>query len=248
MRTAALVFACLAVNAGAAAQPPTFRLHGVVKTDAGAPVDGAQVRAEALTGVLGQPFSGARVLTAKTNKKGAWSILGITGGTWVFEARADGLLPQVYVLPVALSQRSVTTGTVNPTLPWSVAFTLRTPAGPLAALEPIAKSATPENAQVTLTALSDVAKSTEPSLLMAVADVALLVRQPEHARRMFEQVAQRQPVDPLAAVGLASACMMQIDWDGALKHFWSARDTAPKDLRQALGAAITDLQKLGVLK
>jgi hypothetical protein len=34
------------------------------------------------------------------------------------------------------------------------------------------------------------------------------------------------------------------DWDSAAKRYWTARETAPEDLKAALGWAIRDLQKI----
>lgn len=248
MRTAAIALACLVVAVAAAAQDNTaLRLKGTVKTDGGEPIAGAQIRAEAITGFQGQPFSGARVFTVTSDKKGEWSILGLTSGTWVFEARAEGRLPQVFVFPVSLSQRPPS-GAFNPLLRWDLPFTLRAADGALAPLEKIARSASPDTAHATLNAIADAARSSDPAVLLAAADIAMLVRQPVRARSLYEQASQKQPADPMAMVGLGSAAMMQIDWDAALKSFWTARDSVLKNVKGAIGAAVNDLQKIARLK
>lgn len=79
----ALVVALL-LSAGAFAQSRgALRLTGKVIDEAGQPVEGADVRAAKKGEATPQVF------TAKTNKKGEWTIAGIAAGDWVIEAMKD---------------------------------------------------------------------------------------------------------------------------------------------------------------
>ncbi|MEO6213136.1 MAG: carboxypeptidase-like regulatory domain-containing protein, partial [Vicinamibacterales bacterium] len=81
----ALVMALL-LSAGAFAQSRgALRLAGKVIDEAGQPVEGADVRAAKKGEATPQVF------TAKTNKKGEWSIGGIAAGDWVIEAMKEGV-------------------------------------------------------------------------------------------------------------------------------------------------------------
>ena len=80
-----------------AASQSTYRLRGVVRDNTDTPVQGVKVRAEALTGFRGEQFVGQKEFSTTTNKKGEWTILGLTSGLWSFEATGRDLIPQVVV-------------------------------------------------------------------------------------------------------------------------------------------------------
>jgi carboxypeptidase family protein len=236
-----ICFVCLALSTGAAAQ--THRLRGTVRGESGEPLNGAQIRAEAVTGFRGEPFGGQRVFSQKTNKKGEWSILGLTAGTWVFEARAEGMVPQVMVLPITLSDRTVVSSNPGGLLPWVVPFVLRAATGTLAAIGDASK-ATPGRSDGVKSALEQALGSSDAAVLIAAGDLALIAGQIGPARTLFDQAAIKRPDNAFAQLGLASVSMLMHDWDAAAKSYWLAREHAPEELKGALGWAIKDLQKI----
>jgi predicted Zn-dependent protease len=83
--TVALVLALL-LSADAFAQTRgKLRITGRVVDEAGQPVEGADVRAAKKGEPQQQEFS------AKTNKKGEWTIAGLAAGEWVIEAMKEGV-------------------------------------------------------------------------------------------------------------------------------------------------------------
>src|SRR5204862_386194 len=81
---------------------PLDRLTGTVVSDRGEPVQGADVRIEALFGFAGGDFLGQRTFAARTNDKGAWAVIAFKSGIWIFEASAPGRLPDAVALPFHL--------------------------------------------------------------------------------------------------------------------------------------------------
>jgi hypothetical protein len=77
-----LAAAAFAAPAAAAAQSMT-RLSGVVRDDTGLPIKGAVVTAR-------NPDGAPALLTATTDDKGRFAILGLRRGVWVFTASAPG--------------------------------------------------------------------------------------------------------------------------------------------------------------
>jgi len=108
----------LLLSAGAFAQSRgALRLSGKVVDQGGQPVEGADVRAAKKGEATPQVF------TAKTNKKGEWTIAGIAAGDWVIEAMKEGVGRQEV-------SESVVEGETNKT----IAFTLsKAAAAPAAA-------------------------------------------------------------------------------------------------------------------
>jgi tetratricopeptide (TPR) repeat protein len=74
------------------------RIYGTVKDASGQPVEGAVVKAvkEGQTAPL----------TAKTNKKGEWSIGGMAGGTWNVDVSKDGFETKSVSVPVSEMERA----------------------------------------------------------------------------------------------------------------------------------------------
>ena len=81
---------------------PLDRLTGRVVGAAGAPFPDADVHVEAIFGFAGGDFLGQRTFTARTNAKGEWALLAFKSGIWVFDAAADGQLPDTVALPFNL--------------------------------------------------------------------------------------------------------------------------------------------------
>lgn len=234
----------LAVASVATAQM-TYRLKGVVTDDAGKPVAGASLRAEALIGFRGEQFVGQKEFETTTNAKGQWTILGLTSGIWAFEATGPDLIPQVVVLPINFTNRkpqSATGGSFSWDLPMRVRRSSH--AGMTAA----ANAATARQTDQALSSIGGLAGGKDPDTLCAAGEMALLVRQHTLAAAIFNEVVKAQPTYGCAPLGLASAALMRNDWNTASKMFWVAIDLAPREQRPALGAAIKDLQAVTGIK
>ena len=90
VRSLTIAIALLLAAATAFAQQPVSRLKGRIVTERGEPVKDAEVRAEAFFGAGAGTFAGQRTFSTRTNEKGAYSILGVASGIWLFEVIAPG--------------------------------------------------------------------------------------------------------------------------------------------------------------
>ena len=217
------------------------RLKGSIRGAAGEPLAGASIRADALSGFRGEPFAGQKEHSVASSDKGEWNILGIESGLWLFSTSAPDMLPAVIVLPVKFSQRQQVSAVGN-SLTWQLPMwmspTSDHPMLKLAA-ELLAAGKRDEATQALTVALGpDVPVATR----VAAGEMALLVQQSSLAKTIFGMVLQSDPKHPRALLGSASASLLDRDWETAGKVLWTARDLAPKDQRQALAAAINDLQ------
>ena len=77
--------------AAAVSAQPVSRLKGRVVDEQGAPVEGAEVRAEALFGFAAGDYVGQRTFADRTNAKGEWSVQGLKGGIWIFDSEGSHL-------------------------------------------------------------------------------------------------------------------------------------------------------------
>jgi hypothetical protein len=228
------------LTAGVDAQM-SHRLKGSIRTEAGAPIVGAAIRADVLSGFRGEPFAGQKEHSITSVEKGEWNMPGIEAGLWLFSSSAPDMLPAVLVLPVKFSQRQQVSAIGN-SLTWQLPM-WATPIGehPMLkmAADLLASGKKDEAAQALTVALGpDVPVGTR----IAAGEMALLVQQASLAKTLFAVVLQSDPKHPRALVGSASASLLARDWETAGKALWSARDLAPKEQRQALASAISDLQ------
>lgn len=219
----------------------THRLKGSIRTEAGAPLVGATIRADVLSGFRGEPFAGQKDHSITSVDKGEWNMLGIEAGLWLFSTSAPDMLPAVIVLPVKFSQRQQVSAVGN-SLTWQLPLWAM-PAGehPLlkVSIELLAAGKKEEAAQALTVALGpDVPVGTR----VAAGEMALLVQQASLAKTIFGMVLQADPKHPRAVLGSASAALLGRDWETAGKVLWSARDLVPREQRQALASAISDLQ------
>lgn len=237
---AAALVAALTVNPVLHAQM-AHRLKGSIRTDAGAPLNNATIRADVLSGFRGGPFAGQKEHSATSTDKGEWNMTGIEAGLWLCSASARDTLPAVIVLPVKFSQRQQVSAIGN-SLTWQPPLG----ASPVSAhptlkfaADLLAAGKKDEAAQALTVALDpDVPAATR----VAAGEMALVTQQASLAKAIFGMVLQADPKHPRALVGSASAALLDGDWENAGKVLWAARDLAPKEQRQALAAAIGDLQ------
>lgn len=221
----------------------SHRLKGSIRTDAGAPIVGATIRADVLSGFRGEQFAGQKEHSITSVEKGEWNIPGIEAGLWLFSTSVPDMLPAVVILPVKFSQRQQVSAIGN-SLTWQLPLW----ASPVSdhpmlkvAADLLTAGKRDEAAQALTVALGpDVPVGTR----VAAGEMALLVQQASLAKTIFGVVLQSEPKHPRALLGSASASLLARDWETAGKMLWVARDLAPKDQRQALAAAISDLQAI----
>jgi hypothetical protein len=177
-------------------------------------------------------------------------MLGVTRGLWILEVTAAEYAPHVIVVPIAMMVRPEMT-------PWDTSLALQ-PMRAIAAtdtartarplrhvLEAIEKSALGDRtaAREALLRLEDLALT--PEALCAAGDVALLVRQPVLARKLFELAAVARPGWYRPHLGIASASLMNFDFDRAMKAYGPARAmTTNNRLERMISGAIRDLQQI----
>lgn len=239
-RLTVIAFVAVACSVGVHAQM-AHRLKGSLRTDAGAPVVGATIRADVLSGFRGEQFAGQKEHSVTSIEKGEWNVPGIEAGLWLFSATAPDMLPAVLILPVKFSQRQQVSAIGN-SLTWQLPL-WASPLGdhPMlkAAADLLAAGKKDEAAQALTVALGpDVPAGTR----VAAGEMALLVQQASLAKTIFGVVLQAEPKHPRALLGSASASLLARDWETAGKLLWSARDLAPREQRPALASAISDLQ------
>jgi hypothetical protein len=239
-----------AISAGQQAE--TLRVRGEVRTEGGAPLAGARLKTDAIRGPNGNQFAGQRVFNARTDKKGEWTLLGLTRGVWLFEISAPDHWPHVVVAPIYFMLRP------EP-IPWETNLSLM----PRDMVKPDGPNA--DEAVRHLTAAADAAvngdrrgareallKLVELSLdapgLCAAGDIALFMREPLTARRFFEAAAGADPKSYRPQLGIASASMMLLDFDRAIKGYDLARNgTNDQRLQRMLSGAVRDLQQIATI-
>jgi hypothetical protein len=239
-RLTVIAFVAVVSSIGVHAQM-SHRLKGSVRTDAGAPIAGATIRADVLSGFRGEPFAGQKEHSVASTEKGEWNIPGIEAGLWLFSTSAPDMLPAVLILPVKFSQRQQVSAIGN-SLTWQLPL-WASPLGEHPMLkvsaELLAAGKKDEAAQALTVALGP---GVPVATRVAAGEMALLLQQASLAKTIFGLVLQAEPKHPRALLGSASAALLGRDWETAGKVLWSARDLAPKEQRQALASAISDLQ------
>jgi hypothetical protein len=240
-RTAIFVAVVVAGLAAGLQAQMSHRLKGSIRTDAGAPIVGATIRADVLSGFRGEPFVGQKEHSIASGDKGEWNMPGIEAGLWLFSISAPDMLPAVIVLPVKFSARQQISAVGN-SLTWPLPM-WATPISEHPMLkgsaELLAAGKRDEAMQALTVALGpDVPAGTR----VAAGEMALLLQQSSLAKTIFGLVLQADPKHPRALMGSASASLLGRDWETAGKVLWTARDLAPKEQRPALASAIGDLQ------
>jgi hypothetical protein len=238
------LIAVAAVCAAVSAQP-LDRLTGRVRTSDARPARDAEVRIEAIFGFAGGDYLGQRTFTARTDPKGAWAVLGVKAGIWVFDASLPGHVPDVVALPYNLvSPAGAGLAGVVPV--WHPILK-PTPLPPgdsgqiLADAIAAARASRPERVAPLLARLSDTA---DAAVLDAAGRICLVMRDATVARPFFRRARDRDSMSFRAALGMGSTALMQRDVDAAARAFSEARAlTKDKDEQSYLSAAILDLGK-----
>ena len=253
-RIALVVAGCVAAaiatgNARApAAQQETMRVRGQVLAEGGGPLAGAQISTDAIRGPMAAQFVAQRHFTTRTGKNGEWALLGLTRGLWILEVTAPDHAPHVVVVPIAMMLRPEPAAwdTSLALLPMSM---VAPGGGTGGQLQHVLDAIDRVRAGDKFGARAALQKLTESNLdaaaMCAAGDVALLLREPGLARRLFEIAATTNPKWYRPRIGLASAAMMALDVDGAVNGYAGARTAIDnKRLERMLSLAIRDLQQI----
>ncbi|HZT76494.1 MAG TPA: carboxypeptidase regulatory-like domain-containing protein [Vicinamibacterales bacterium] len=216
---------CLLVPAAASAQN-TYRLLGRVVTDKGEPIADAEVRVEAFYGKAAGAVSGQRTYTATTDKKGAWNVMGIRPGVWLFEAVAPGYYPESVALPIQIVASS-SSGQTGMALTWQLV------------LKPIAM---PDETRAKLLMTGAIPDGASADDVAGAGRLALQARDSGMARALFQKALERDPSSYRAALGIATTFMLARDFDSASRVFDAARNrTHDKDEIKFITVALSDL-------
>ncbi len=246
--TASLLLAGDAFDLGTQTGFDTLRIRGDILVEGGGPLPGARIRTDAIRGAAMSQFAAQREFTTRTGRSGDWSLLGLTRGLWILEISAIDHAPHVVVVPIYLMLQP------EP-VPWETSFALL----PLSTVSPGTDAASPAKliveaaqrlsagdkpgARQLLLKLSET--SLDAAALCAAGDIALLLREPAMARRFFELAATADAKWYRPQLGIASASIMNFDFDGAMKGYAAARAaTSNKKLERMLSGAIKDLQQI----
>lgn len=236
----------------AASQDPAqnLRIHGEVRIEGGGPIAEVRIRTDAIRGPMAGQFTASKHFVAHTATDGKFSLIGLTRGLWIFEVSHPDYLPHVVVAPVWMM--------VQPEAqPWETSVALL----PKIAVVPAELPAdAPEHAIIEAGRLALAAgpkadvtallrrlegASLHAGSLVAAGDVALLVRDPNRARRFFELAAKAAPEWYRPQLGIASAAMLAFDTNTAMKAYSAARSAAKSEaLKGMLSLSIRDLQQI----
>lgn len=246
LRTAVVTLGLAAVVAsshGVWAQS-ALRIRGTSMQTDGAPV-AATVKAEAVHGFRGGQFVGQKAFSARSGTDGKWTILGITSGAWVFAAHTPSHFPQVIALPVQFAQQNRASAVGGQT-PWEVPFEL-VPRQLHPALDAVANEVLSGTRVPLAQRFAALFETASPDALVVAGEIALYARDTGVARALFQQALGDAPGLARAHLGLASAALIDGQWDDANKALWTAREKGlTTAMARTVGAAIGEFQKLGV--
>ena len=210
---------------------PVSRLQGRVAGARGEPIANAEVHVEAFYGYAAGTFAGQRTFTATTDRKGAWNVLGLKSGVWLFEVVAPGYMPESVALPIQLL-------TTPSSMQSGMAFNWQLVLKPLPVPEPgrwqrLLDGKIPEDA--------------DAESLAGAGRVALQARDIDRARALFLRALERDPSSYRAALGIATTFLLARDFDNASRVFDAARNrTRDKDEIRFLTIALGDLATIKV--
>jgi hypothetical protein len=237
-----------AISAGVVVAEPLSRLRGRTLTPNGDAVSGADVRIEARFGSAGGDFGGQRRFSAQSSAKGDWSLIAFKPGIWIVDASAPGRLPDAVALPFNLVTPAGQ-GFADAAPSWQVVLRLApVPDDEIGRKrsEAAAAARAGEIARVT-PMIVELGADTAAALLTALGRICLVGGDAAAARAFFHRAQDRDPASFGAALGMASAALLQRDFDAASRAFGASRDrTANADERAFLTAAIADVSRIHV--
>ena len=183
------------------------RVSGTVKDEQGEPIKGATIRAENQEASL-------RTITAATDDKGRFSIIGLARGGWTFVAEAPGFAPAEGEMNI------VRTATPNPPL----VFTLKKARViPPAAIEGL----TAKDLQVQLTA----------------ADGLYNQQKFDEAIAAYRAITVSAPSMAIVNLQIAAAYRQKKDYDRAIAAYNDLLKADPNNDKAKVGVAMTNVDK-----
>jgi hypothetical protein len=220
------VVLCVLLSALSASAQNVNRLQGHVLTEKGEPIANAEVHVEAFYGYAAGAFAGQRTFTATTDKKGAWNVLGLKSGVWLFEVIAPGNFPESVGLPIQLLT-TASSGQNGMAFNWQLA------------LKPVPLPDEPRAQLLLSGAVPDDSSAEE---IAGAGRLALKARDLNLARVLFQKALERDPASYRAALGIATTFLLGRDFDSASRVFDAARNrTRDKDEIKFITIALSDL-------
>ncbi|HMD34236.1 MAG TPA: tetratricopeptide repeat protein [Vicinamibacterales bacterium] len=200
-----LAASVLAFAASAAAQ--VGRVGGTVKDDTGNPIKGASVTAE-------NPNASPNSMTAATDDKGRFSIIGLKTGPWVFTAQAPGFEAQSGRLEVK------TVGAPNPPIEFKLKKGASAPASALGNLA---------------------AKDLQAEL--ASADSLYNAQRWDDAIAAYRALMAKAPALSVINLQIAAAYRNKKDYDNAIAAYNELLKSDPANDKAKIGIGMTNLEK-----
>ncbi len=202
-----LLAIALVLGGAATAAAQVARVAGFVKDESGQPIKGATIRAENPDAPLGS-------LTAATDDKGRFAIIGLARGEWMFTAEAPGFQQQFTELNI------VRTGTPLPPLVFAL---------PKAVVRPPA-------AVEGLTA-----KDLQQQL--AAADALFGQHKFDEAVGIYRSILRGAPSLGVVNLQIGAAYRNLKDYDKAIAAYNDLLKAEPGNVQAAIGIAMTDMEK-----
>jgi len=206
MRKTIMTAVCvLAFAAISAAQ--VGRVGGTVKDDTGNPIKGASVMAE-------NPNSSPNSLTATTDDKGRFSIIGLKTGAWTFTAQAPGFEPMSGRLDVK------TVGAPNPPLEFK-----------------LKKGSAPATSALGNLATKDLQAE------LASADNLYNAQRWDDAIAAYRAIMAKAPALSVINLQIAAAYRNKKDYDAAIAAYNELLKVDPNNDKAKIGIGMTNLEK-----
>jgi tetratricopeptide (TPR) repeat protein len=204
--TPILLFAALAiVGISSQAFAQVGRVNGVVKDEGGQPLKGATVTAD-------NPNIG-QSLTATTDDKGRFTMIGLRAGSWKFYAQAPGFSPDAGEMPVRM-------GAPNP----PIQFVLK------------------KTGNANFGALGGIA-SKDLQAELATADNLFKQSRWDDAIAAYRSILEKAPPLNTINLQIAAAYRNKRDYAAALTAYEAALKADPANQKAALGIAAMDLER-----
>ena len=203
----AVFAAVIVVGMTASAWAQVARVGGIVRDESGQPIKGATIRAENPDAPLGS-------LTAATDDKGRFAIIGLARGEWSFTAEAPGFQSQFAELNI---QR---TGTPQPPLVFSLPKAIiRPPAG--------VEGATAKDLQQQL----------------ASADTLFKQQKFDDAIGIYRTILRSAPSLSVVNLQIGAAYRSMKDYDKAIGAYNDLLKSEPDNGKAHVGLAMANLEK-----
>jgi tetratricopeptide (TPR) repeat protein len=202
---AALAALLVAAWAGSAVAQ-TGRVGGLVKDESGQPIKAAALTAE-------NPNASPSTLTATTDDRGRFSIIGLRSGQWAFTAQAPGYAPESVRMQVQ------TIGTPNPPL----TFTLKKGGGAAGG----GLGAAAKDLQADLTA----------------ADALWNAQQWDQAIAAYRAILAKAPALSVINLQIAAAYRNKKEYDNAIAAYNDLLKADPNNEKAKVGIGMANLEK-----